>query len=348
MTKTWGLVGYGTIGSEIARQVGQKRVAERLGLIEKPAFIARSQGVMQADGTTPTDYKSVTDVAELPDVLFVALPGSQSDAAYAITKQALQQGKMVITAEKGSVATHFSELRELSDDFLRLGINATVGGGTRLLAIAKEYCQDPQNISQLHVSLNGTLTALLSSIAPPGGSGNSLGYAAYEAMKLGYAEPGAETPFDVIREEAEGDIPKKTAIFFNSLSLSDQPLDWQQLKFSLSEQDMSRVVEEARIRRFIVSFYPEAHPLSAARPEGDIIGGFSVSHSGWQIVGGFRHMERNPLFSHLSGLTGPGNGIVIGLGPDETDGAYTLSGPGAGPRPTANTMLDDYLRLQRA
>ncbi len=342
--KTWGLVGYGTIGKELARQLAQASVAKRLELEPQPAFVIRSGGVMKADGVTPSGFRTLEDLDRLPDVVFVALPSSPDGAlAYKVISHVLEQDKMIVTAEKGALANHFSELRSLSDNFSRLGVSATVGGGTRLLSIAQEYCQDPENISQLHLSLNGTLTALMSSIAPPGGSGSSLGYAAYEATQLGFAEPGAESSYDVIRSEAEGDIPKKTTIFFNMLGLSNKPLDWHALQFSLKDQEISRVVEEAGVRRFIVSLYPSRK--SENRPETDIVGGFSAKHDDWHIVGGFRNIERNPLFSSLGRLTGPGNGLVVGLGPNETDGVYSLTGPGAGPRPTVNTMLDDYLRL---
>ena len=81
-------------------------------------------------------------------------------------------------------------------------------------------------------------------------------------------------------------------------------------------------------------------------PEDDeIIGKFEHFHEGWHIVGGFRNTMRNPLFHNIANLTGPDNGFVIGIGPDQEDGTYKYSGPGAGPSPTVNTMLDDHLKM---
>ena len=348
MTKTWGLIGYGTIGKELARQLAQERVAKRLGLQTKPAFIMRSSGIMEPDAVTPSSFESLQDVGLLPDVMFVALPSTNDGKlAYDVLSHVLKNGKTAVTAEKGALANYFDLLKKASDNFKRLGISATVGGGTRVMTLAKEYCQDADNVSQLHLSLNGTLTAIMSSIAPPGSSGKSLGYAVYEAIQLGYAEPGADSSYEVIRSEAEGDIPKKTAIFLNSTGLTKRPVDWRKLQFSLRDVEIAQIVEEANVRRFIVSIYPRnGSDKHTIRPEKDIIGGFSVNYENWHVVGGFRNVERNPLFSHLSSQTGPGNGMVIGLGPDETDGIYAIAGPGAGARPTVNTMLDDFLRLR--
>lgn len=138
---------------------------------------------------------------------------------------------------------------------------------------------------------------------------------------------------------------KKTAILFNKLGLSDDLIDWGQLKFELTDDQIAEAIEEAKIRRFIVSIYSKGYleKNSARCPESDIIGGFNIDHADWRLVGGFRNIERNPLFDPLARLAGPSNGAVIGLGPNETDGVYTVSGPGAGVRPTVNTMLDDYI-----
>lgn len=339
---SWGLIGPGNIGQELQRQLGQPEVAERIGLRPFPEFVMRTSGNFNPDGSLHL-YESLTDFEELPDAVFVALPSSEDGKpAYAHITTVLEAGKLAVTAEKGALANYYDELKDESDNFKRLGVSATVGGGTRLVSMLEKYCEDRDNIKQLHLSMNGTLSAIFGSIAPPEGLGMSLGQAVQQAVELGYAEPGHQYPYDVIRSEAEGDIPKKTSILFNRLGLGEEVLDWKKLKFEVSDDDISRTLEEARVRRFIVSVYP-LHETDKTGPENDVISGFSIEHEDWLITGGFRHVERNPLFQPLACLTGPGNGFVIGLGPDETDGVYSLTGPGAGVRPTVNTMIDDYL-----
>ncbi len=80
--------------------------------------------------------------------------------------------------------------------------------------------------------------------------------------------------------------------------------------------------------------------------ESGIIGGFDKTIENWRVVAGFRNTMRNPLFTSLGRLTGAGNGLVIGLGPNESDGVIKLEGQGAGAKPTVNTMLDDYLKIR--
>ena len=341
---SWGLIGPGSIGNELRRQLGQDYVSERLGLSPLPSFIIRSSGVLDAN-EQPNGFRSIEDMEELPDVVFVSIPSTDDGSvARDYMSHILDRGKIVVTAEKGALANHFDELHDRSDGFKRLGYNASVGGGTRLLNAAAEYATDVDNITQIHLALNGTLSAVFSLVAPPEGTGMSLGQAVEQATKLGYAEPGAETPYDVIRQEAEADIPKKAAIFYNKLRLGGSSLKWSELQFELEDDEIAQAVEEAKIRRFIVSMYADGHLAKNAKcPEGDIIGGFTTKHDSWTIVGGFRHTDHNPLFSPLATMTGPAAGMVIGLGPNESDGVYALTGPGAGVSPTVNTMIDDYV-----
>ncbi|HEY5152441.1 MAG TPA: hypothetical protein VII55_00535 [Candidatus Saccharimonadales bacterium] len=344
---TWGLIGFGNIGREIVRQVGQPKVADRLGLQPAPEFIAESKGIMKADGRTPGGYQSLDDVPKLPDVVFVAIPSSDDGkAAYKYISHILDKGKLVITAEKGALANHYSALQAASDDFKRFGVTATVGGGTRLLQVAREYCQDIENITQIHLALNGTLAAIMDWVAPLQGAGLPLSEAAKRAIERGYAEPGSDSAAAIIRTEAEGDIPKKLAIFCNSVGLGGSLLDWNKLRFSLTDKQIEKAVDPAVPRRFIVSLYPVSSAEGQAGPEDDIVGGFNVSHGSWRLAGGFRRIDANPLFGALSALTGPGNGMVIGLGPETSDGVYAITGPGAGVSPTVNAMIDDYVRLK--
>jgi homoserine dehydrogenase len=274
----------------------------------------------------------------------MAIPSGDRDAAYDYMRPILAAGRLVVTAEKGGLANHFGELRAASDDFRLLGIRATVGGGTRMINYVREKCRDVDNVAQMHLVLNGTLTAIFSGLAPRGNAQpSSLGQEVTLAKTLGYAEPDSESAEEVIRGEAEGDIPKKVSILFNAAELSREPdaglLDWHKLYFTLQDDEIRQAIDEAAIRRFIVSMYPE----DTVPHNNDIIGGFIASHGGWRIVGGFQRIDRNSFFSPLAALTGAGNGCVVGLGPDESDGIYVNTGPGAGPAPTVNAMEDDLL-----
>lgn len=151
-------------------------------------------------------------------------------------------------------------------------------------------------------------------------------------------EPGGEGPEAVIRSEAEGDIPKKVGIVFNTLGLSQNPLDWKKLKFRLAPADIATAVEQASSRRFVTSIYQK----DAVTPDPlDRIGGFDIEHDGWRVIGGFGDVKSNPALSTLTATEGPTNGFVIGLGTGNSRGVDSLSGPGAGAGPTVSSMLYD-------
>jgi len=366
---TWGLIGYGNIGKETFRQVSlsERKVYQRLGVMVLPSLMVNQKDgiwrpaiehvseIQQLENLDdipkePLGVASLEDLDEIPEITFVTIPSyDDGEIAYDYICHLLERGGRVVTAEKGAMANFFTSLKEKSGNFANLGINATVGGGTGMLEHAKLRCWDRQNVTQVHLALNGTLASILSTIAPPGGTPRSFGEAVKEARKMGYADPlkrgVIQNPLNVVREEATGDIPKKTAIFFNTV-LADKPINWRDLVGELNDTEIRKVIEEANERRFIVSMYHERFISEHIGPEDDeIIGKFEHFHEGWHIVGGFRNTMRNPLFHNIANLTGPDNGFVIGIGPDQEDGTYKYSGPGAGPSPTGNTMLDDHLKM---
>jgi len=352
---SWSLTGAGLIGSEILAQVSKPEVSARLGLNPKPVYVVNSRGTWEPDLETPSRFHNLDAIPDedFPDFNFLATP-STNDGVVAMEhiSHILGRGKVAVTAEKGAIANNFAELRAASEDFSRLGITATVGGGTRLVEAIRLYTrEDPANVTQIHLALNGTLSYIMSMIGPRGDGTAVLsrGQAVDQAVHLGYAEPGSESFDEVVKGEAEGDIPKKTAILFNHLGLGgDELLDWKDLRFELTKNELKRVGREAKVRRFIVSIYAKKFHELIDPAEEDIIGGFDKECDGFQIVGGFQNVDSG-ILSTLGQIAGPGNGAIIGLGPKEGDGIISTGfGPGAGPAPTVNTMLDDYSRLRRS
>jgi hypothetical protein len=161
------------------------------------------------------------------------------------------------------------------------------------------------------------------------------------------AEPGSTSPYDMIRTELD-DVALKTAILFNSLGLSDQEfVDWHRFQFKLSSDQIAQAMEERR--RFIVSLYPKSSDLyEATRVGEESLGGFDVREGRWRVVGGFVELGRNAVRSTLESTSGADVGFAVGLGRDNADGIYSLTGPGAGPKPTASAMLGDWMRLRKS
>lgn len=354
--QSWGVLGYRddgagnrNIGGEVVNQIGARH--ESLGLESAPRFILTTAGVLGPDGITPLGVDAVEDLDPYPDVVFNALPSTQTgEVAHRLVQLSLERGADVVGAEKSSlaVAEFYAESRDASGDFSSYGINATVGGGLMPLEICQPHLRDPSLVRQIHLSVNGTMTFLMSETGPLGVGGDSIGLATQGARLWGFAEPGAVDPYEVIRGEATGDIPRKIAIFLNKMGLAgDELADWREFTFELSDDEIAQALDEAKVRRFIVSIYPKDPPFKhSARPEKDIIGGSDVTHGDWRVVSGFRMTDRNGLINRLATLTGSGNGVALALGPDEEYGTPVFTGQGAGRGPTVGTMMLDRLKLR--
>lgn len=343
---SWGIIGAGNIGSRVLEQLANPEISQRLGLSPTPDYVLRQRGLYMSGSAVPTDYHGDYPLPEV-GVLFVATSGMQGkeNPVYQNVTHNLNSGRIVVTAEKGTVAEHYQELKNRSNGFSRFGMNATVGGGTRLMGVFGEYNIDVPNINQAHFALNGTLAYILGQVS----SGVSAGEAVDEAIKLGFAEPGADTLEEVMAGEATGDIPKKLAIVLNTLFLPEyEYVSAIDFAFSLTDKDVRRAFKEALTRRFIVSIYnQDQQGFDAEEHAENVIGGFSKIVGQWFVVAGFADVTKNPNTSLFASQHGAKAGFVVGLGPNNQDGSYQLFGPGAGPKPTANTMLDDAARLIR-
>src|SRR5882724_4316654 len=129
---SWGVVGRGNIGGELLRVIPNDT---GLDLSPVPDFMVTSEGVMAPDGVHGYGVSDIRDILPtlMPDVLFIACPTTDDGLpASTYAEHALRSGKTVITAEKGALSANFTGLREVSDDFQRLGFTATVGGGSLL------------------------------------------------------------------------------------------------------------------------------------------------------------------------------------------------------------------------
>jgi homoserine dehydrogenase len=323
-------IGMGNVGSAAV-----VKAVEELDM--KVEHIVKSTGVYDYQSGQllgDIDHYKKEWKKQKPDIVFMTIPSYEDGkVAFDFMDFFTGIGVPVVTAEKGALANYFEELSNKSD---LIGRSATVGGGTRMIGVLKDRVSP--TITQIHLVVNGTLNFIMDGVS----NGRTLGQVVDEAIKLGYAEPGASNPLDVINGEAVGDIPKKTSILWNSSGISDEPLDWKTVKQpALSQGDLQDLLSDAKVRRFIVSLYRTS---GSEHISDNIIASFKQQVDGWTIVGGFQNVNHNPLFDHLI-MPGPANGMVVAAGNNEEDGVYQLTGPGAGPHPTAASMILDARHL---
>ncbi len=255
--------------------------------------------------------------------------------AFKYIKSFVQKNIPIVTCEKGALSNYFTSLERYLG---KIGYSATVGGGSRMLPYAQERMNPA--VTEVHAVVNGTLNYIFDGVS----NGRSLDEVVEEAKRLGYAEPGATDILAIINGEAVGDVPKKTAILSYSLGLTKQPFlgkKFQEACGALCEADLMKVVQQSKIRRYIVSIAKEK-----GRDE-DIIGGFKFNlDSGWYVSVGFKNIEENPIYSALIS-PGVNNALMTCEGKNGVYGTPVVGGQGAGAGPTANSMMIDARNLLR-
>lgn len=339
--ETWNCLGAGTIGGALLDMVAKPEVAHDMGLAQYPSFVLRRDGWHEGGKNGPIVEKDPTKLPD-GDVLLNTYPTMPNHfPLLTLMRQQLARGGEVITAEKGTLSDNFGE-------FSDVGYWATVGGGTKLLPSLELHTQDPRNIREIHLALNATLTYIFGEV----GSGQDVNDVVEAATKMGYAEPGATDAYDVIYGEAAGDVPRKLAIVWNTIFSDTKELSPGEIKTELTQEDVIKALSAAHKYRYLVSMFPVADRERAEKMTESRIGGFSMEHEEWVIIGGLMRVNRTNKIGKFMNSNGPNAGFYVGLGPQDNstnDGKTFLMGTGAGGAPTATAMLDNlqYLRRQK-
>lgn len=317
-----GIIGAGHIGTEL-----YKRVQSRGWDV---SFVLKRSGVYKDLSEKVGEIAEYRRYCKDADVVFLAIPTlDDGRTAFNYIASLLEMGVPVVTCEKGALSNYFPELESRLG---MIGFSATVGGGTRLLSYARE--RSGAQIEEVHAVVNGTLNYIFDEVS----SGRSLGEVVEETRVLGYAEPGARYPIDVINIESVLDVPKKATILFNMLNLAPSRIRAKDIApHKISEDELRMLVRESRNRRYIVS-------ITKADIGDNVIGGFRYEADGWIISAGFKYTGESPIYSRLA-PSGVNNSILFYEGSDGLDGAYMLTGQGAGAGPTTSSMIIDALRL---
>lgn len=184
-----GLMGIGTIGSGVARVLLNKKktLARQAGspivlktvLEQDPS----RHGILDIDpGIFTTDYKKIVHADDI-DVVIELIGGEYP--AYDYIREALINGKHVVTANKEVMAKHGAELLYVArENHTGLRFEASVGGGIPLIS---PFQRDlvANDIQTIYAILNGTTNYILTRMAHDNLDFNS---ALKQAQKLGYAE----------------------------------------------------------------------------------------------------------------------------------------------------------------
>lgn len=184
-----GLLGLGTVGSGVARVLRDKASS----LAEQAGASLVLKKVLERDITKPRALKLETrmlanhidEVITDPKVDIVIEVIGGEHPAFEYIKQAITNGKHVVTANKEVIAKYGYELLSLAQKYnVALRYEASVGSGIPLIS---PFQQDlaANDISAIYAILNGTTNYILTRMSQ---EGLDFSLALKQAQELGYAE----------------------------------------------------------------------------------------------------------------------------------------------------------------
>ncbi|MCA9581027.1 MAG: homoserine dehydrogenase, partial [Myxococcales bacterium] len=202
-----GLIGVGVVGQGILRLLSDnaKQIRERLGVpIVMARMVARDPKKARTDGIARDRLTfNPKDVTQNPNIDIVVEVMGGVDPAYDIVREAIANGKHVVTANKALMAERGNELIELAErKNVDLYFEGAVAGGVPILRLLRE-AMSSDRITRLRGIVNGTSNYVLTEM---GEKGLSFDAAVRGAQEKGYAE--ADPTLDI----SGGDAAHKLTI----------------------------------------------------------------------------------------------------------------------------------------
>ena len=310
-----GLCGTGNVGSAFLESIvsSESLINRNYGLNISISLIGARKGKVSGAPDIPV----ITDIQELAmsdDVdVVVELIGGVDDA-YKLAVSALKNKKHFVTANKALIAAHSKELFKLAKkNHVNIGFEASVAGGIPIIRTIRDglICNQINSFAGI---LNGTSNFIFSKMADENLSFEN-------ALSLAQEEGFAETDptFDISGQDAA----QKTSIlatlsFFQNSSMKNvffEGID------KISPDD----INYGKQLNFVLK------PLSVGIQENDKI-----------TLGSFPAFVKTD--SLLASIQNENNAVLVNA---ENVGGTMYSGPGAGAKPTANSVLSDIIDIAR-
>lgn len=200
------IVGFGTVGSSVARIL-----SERGGEDLRLTHIFNRQIARKRVGGLPETIRwteDINDVLSSDAEVVVELIGGLEPASEWI-RRALKSGKSVVTANKQLIARHGAELVRLArENGQHIAFGASVAGGVPVISGLQEGLAGDELIELCGI-LNGTCNYILTRIES---AGVSFSEALREAQKLGFAEADPTEDVDGLDARAKLTILARTGL----------------------------------------------------------------------------------------------------------------------------------------
>ena len=312
-----GICGLGTVAQGLLALLAEANevLEARVGGAIKVVHVATRTAKPNIDVLGAYESRDVFDVARNPDVdILVELIGGTT-VARELVREALDQGKHVVTANKALLADYGDELFELAQaQGKALYFEAAVAGGIPIIEAVRSSLA-ANHIAGLAGIINGTGNFILTEMAAKGREFTDV---LAEAQRLGYAE--ADPSFDVDGTDAAQKLVLLAALAFGAQIDAQAP--FKQGVDSVSPLDLEYALELG---------YRIKH-LGIAKREGESL----------QLR---VHPTLIPKTKALAQVDGVLNAVMINA---SGVGELLLVGPGAGSRPTASAVSADIVAIARA
>lgn len=349
-------IGYGTVGSDVIRQVvaGRAHWREHLDVDVRIAAVAGRNGIvaiergeelrdgllltvgdsrhLEADGPALTEVVPAIDSADL----VVVMDAGAGDGTAAALVQALADGAAVVLSNKAPLALPLADSRAATlwhhaRPGGRLRYEATCGAGLPVISTLQTLLTTGDDVIEITAAASGTFGAIFSSVA----HGMPFAQAVADARERGYTEPDP-------RDDLSGlDVARKALILARTLgrvidleeiavqslvpdSLADGSIEQFLAGLHISDGEIGRQASEAAHNRSALKYVARVTPAA-------------------EIAVG---LQAVPLTTVLGALQGPEN--IFSFRTRRYDAYPTVvSGPGAGAAVTSAGMIGDALQLAR-
>lgn len=309
-----GIAGLGHVGCGLIGLIEQQAQLRLPGRVEIVGVSARSRNRNRpVDISTYPWFDDAATLAEQDSVdVFIELVGGSDGPAKHAVEAALKAGKHVVTANKALIAMHGAALEQMGQaQGVDLMFEAAVAGGVPVVRVLRDSFTGVA-VERVAGILNGTCNYLTTEILR---TGHAYEDVLESAQKLGYAE--ADPTLDVSGMDAAHKIAILASIAFSA------DLDFSQVSV--------RGVDEIELLDLVLADRLGLRIKLIA--EGILQGEGVVCRVAPLAL---------PIGHPLAQIDGALNTVRIEGAPL---GAVSLTGPGAGPGPTASAVMGDIAKL---
>ena len=311
------IIGLGTVGSGVIKLLKRQKsnIKNRTGIeLELVAINAKNKRKKRSVDISPYRWiASPINIAKDPDVdVIVELIGDMDNTARKVIKEAINNGKHVVTANKSLLAKEgsiFEELARKKNVFLRY--EAAVAGGIPIIKVLQDSLI-VNKISKLYGVINGTCNFILTKMEAEGREYTDV---FSEAKQLGYVE--SDPKLDI------GGIDSAHKLALLSCLAFGTTLDFKEVKTEGIDHISIEDIAEAHLIGYKIKL------LATAEYQKKLL-----------------RQEVSPKLirkeSPIAQVNGSTNIIAI---EGEEIGTTIFSGPGAGMGPTASSVVSDLVAI---